>query len=55
MQVYLMEGSINRILTYEGGLIVLATWGSISLNHDDDAPRAIYAANNIKKKLIQFQ
>ena len=27
MQVYVMEGSIYRILTYEGGLIVLASWG----------------------------
>ena len=55
MQVYAMEGSINRILTYEGGLIVTASWGFQFLNHDDDAPRAIYAALNIKKELIKFQ
>ena len=49
-----MEGSINRILTFVGGLIVLASWGSNFLNHDDEAPRAIYAAMNIKKELIKF-
>lgn len=50
-----MEGSINKILAYEGGLIVLASWGSATLSHHDDAPRAIYAALNIKKELIKFQ
>jgi len=54
MQVYLMEGSINRILTYEGGLIVLASWGTAFLSHNDDAPRAIYAALNIKRELVKF-
>ena len=54
MQVYLMEGSINRILTCVGGLIVLASWGAAQINHIDDAPRAIYAALNIKKELIKF-
>ena len=49
-----MEGSINRILTYEGGLIVLASWGNASLSHDDDAPRAIFSALNIKKELVKF-
>ena len=28
LHIYRMEGSINRILTFVGGLIVLASWGS---------------------------
>lgn len=55
MQVYRMEGAVNRILTYVGGLIVLASWGSGNLQHNDEAPRAIYAAMNIKSELIKFQ
>ena len=50
-----MEGSINRIMTYTGGLIVLASWGSAQLCHNDEGPRAIYAALNIKKELVKFQ
>lgn len=55
VQVYAMEGSINKILAYEGGLIVIASWGTVGLNHDDDAPRAIFAALNIKQELVKFQ
>lgn len=54
-QVYRLEGSISKLLAYEGGLIVMATWGVQMLSHNDDPQRAIFAANNIKKQLSSFQ
>lgn len=40
---------MNRVITYEGGIIVIAAWGMQMLNHNDDPQRAIFAGNNIKK------
>jgi hypothetical protein len=46
-----MYGSILKVLSYESGIIVLASWGLSMLNHLDDASRAVFAAINIKKNL----
>lgn len=54
-QVYKMQGSITKIISYESGLIVLATWGMQFMNHMDDCSRAVYAALNIKKHLTGLQ
>ena len=54
-QVYRLEGSITKLLGYEGGLIVVATWGVQMLSHTDDPQRAIFAAHSIKKQLASFQ
>jgi len=48
-QCYRMEGSVTKVMSYEGGLIVTATWGMQFLSHTDDCSRAVYAALNIKK------
>jgi class 3 adenylate cyclase len=50
-----MEGSISKIVSYESGLIVLATWGMQFLCHVDDCSRAVFAAINIKKHLTKLQ
>jgi len=46
---------VTKIISYEGGLIVLATWGMQFLSHNDDCSRAVFAALNIKKHLTQYQ
>lgn len=50
-----MEGAVTKVSTYEGGLIVAASWGGAFLSHYDDPPRAIFAALNIKSHLRRFQ
>ena len=50
-----MEGAVTKVGTYEGGLIVAASWGGAFLSHYDDPPRAIFAALNIKRQLRRFQ
>lgn len=50
-QVYRMEGSLNKIISYEHGFLILACWGISPYSHEDDAARAVFAAFNIKKKL----
>jgi hypothetical protein len=39
-----MEGSLNKILAYNGGFTVVACWGVSPYSHEDDAGRAIIAA-----------
>lgn len=51
MQVYRMEGSIVKVMAYEGGLIVIASWGMQFLSHNNDCSRAVFAGINIKKHL----
>ena len=50
-----MEGAVTKVMAYESGLIVAASWGSAFLSHFDDPPRAIFAALNIKRHLRGFK
>ena len=43
-----MEGSLNKIISYEGGISVVCMWGLSPLSHSDDASRAVLAAIAIK-------
>ncbi len=49
-----MEGSFNKIISYDGGFTVICTWGLSPMSHVDDASRAVLAALNIKRKLTYF-
>ena len=49
-----MEGAVTKVMAYEGGLVVAASWGSAFLSHYDDPPRAVFAALNIKRHLRRF-
>lgn len=51
---YRMEGSFNKIVSYDGGFAVICTWGLSPMSHTDDASRAVIAAITMKKKLTQF-
>ncbi len=42
--VYLEEGSINKLLVDDKGLLVLCAWGLPPMHHTDDAVRAVAAA-----------
>ena len=46
---------MTQLVAYEKGIILVAKWGNMFLNHYDDAPRAIFAAINIKRELHKFQ
>jgi adenylate cyclase 10 len=46
-----MEGSLNKVVAYDRGLTIIACWGLSPYSHDDDAARAVYAAQNIQKKI----
>lgn len=46
-----MEGSLNKIISYDNGFSVLACWGICPYSHEDDSARAVFAAFNIKRKL----
>lgn len=50
-QIYRMEGSLNKIIAYNEGFTVVACWGVSPYSHEDDAARAVIAAQNIKKKI----
>jgi hypothetical protein len=50
-----MEGGVTQLMAYEKGIILVATWGNIFFNHYDDAPRAIFAAINIKREFSKFE
>lgn len=45
-----MEGSLTKIIAYNEGFTVVASWGVSPYSHEDDAARAVIAAQNIKKK-----
>ena len=49
-----MEGSFNKIVSYEGGFAIICTWGLQPMSHTDDASRAVLAAVNTQKKLTYF-
>jgi hypothetical protein len=49
-----MEGSFNKIVSYDGGFAVVCAWGLSPMSHVDDAARAILAAMNMQKKLMTF-
>jgi hypothetical protein len=46
-----MEGTFNKIISYDSGITVIATWGVSPLSHEDDAARAVFAALNMKKAI----
>lgn len=48
--VYHFEGSINRFGVDEKGAILLAAFGLPPLDHDDDALRAVYAAQDLREQ-----
>lgn len=50
-----MEGSVNKIIAYENGIVFVATWGMQFFTHLDDCSRAVFAAINIKKHLTKLQ
>ena len=49
-----MDGSFNKLISYEGGFTVLCSWGMRPFKHKDEAARAIIAALNIQKKIYHF-
>lgn len=53
-QIYRMEGSLNKVVSYNNGLTVIACWGVSPYSHDDDAARAVYATLNIQRKLARL-
>lgn len=53
-QIYRMEGSFNNVISYEGGISVISSWGMSPLSHEDDAARAVLAAMNLKKHIYKF-
>lgn len=46
-----MEGSFNKIMSYEGGIIVICSWGNSPLSHEDDSARAVLAAINMRNDI----
>ncbi len=42
-----MEGSLNKIISYDNGFTIVACWGVSPFTHDDDSARAVFAALNI--------
>ena len=42
-----MEGSFNKVISYDGGMTVLCSWGISPMSHEDDATRACLAAMSI--------
>ena len=46
-----MEGSLNKVVAYDNGFTVIACWGLSPYSHDDDAARAVFAAQNIQRKI----
>jgi len=49
-----MEGTFTKIISYEGGITVVGTWGNNPFSHEDDAARAVFAAISIKKAIKKF-
>ena len=49
-----MEGSFNKIVSYDGGFSIVCTWGLSPMSHTDDASRAVLAALSMQKKLAYF-
>ena len=49
-----MEGSFNKIVSYEEGFTVICAWGISPISHEDDATRAVLAALNIQKRMAYF-
>ncbi len=43
-QVYKLEGSFNKIVSYDGGFTMVCTWGVSPYTHEDDSTRAVLSA-----------
>jgi class 3 adenylate cyclase len=46
-----MEGSLSKIVAYDNGFTIVACWGVSPYSHSDDSARAVFAAQNIQKKI----
>ncbi|CDW76061.1 ph domain containing protein [Stylonychia lemnae] len=53
-QIYKLEGSFNKIISYDGGFTMLCTWGISPISHEDDATRAVYTAQNVQREIKEF-
>lgn len=53
-QVYKLEGSFNKIISYDGGFTLMCTWGVSPYSHEDDAARAVLTAIGIQKEINHF-
>ena len=49
--VYRYGGSINRVLVDDKGFVVIAAWGIALHAHEDDATRAVRAAQDLRRRL----
>jgi len=52
--VYQYEGSVNKLLVDDKGLLLLCAWGLLPMAHPDDAERAVVAANELSQTM-QFE
>lgn len=49
--VYRMEGSLNKLVMDDKGSTLICVWGLPPMAHEDDATRAVLAAQMIRSKL----
>ncbi|CAI2375966.1 unnamed protein product [Moneuplotes crassus] len=49
--VYRMEGSLNKLVMDDKGSTLICVWGLAPMAHEDDATRAVLAAQMIRSKL----
>lgn len=49
--VYRMEGSLNKLVMDDKGSTLICIWGLPPMAHEDDATRAVLAAQMIRSKL----
>jgi adenylate cyclase 10 len=49
--VYRMEGSVNKLVMDDKGSTLICIWGLPPMAHEDDATRAVLAAQMIRSKL----
>ena len=49
--VYKMEGSLNKLVMDDKGSTLICIWGLPPMAHEDDATRAVLAAQMIRKEL----
>ena len=54
MQVYRLEGSLNKLVMDDKGSTLICIWGLCPFAHEDDAARAILTAMNVKRELLKI-
>ena len=50
-RIFALDGSLNQVMADDTGLVLLAAWGVPDHTHEDDARRAVQAANEIRAVL----